>query len=113
MFYNADNSGYRPVLKGIKLKTLVYGEKTLLTEFRLNKGSLLPKHSHPHEQTGYLISGRIRLSVGGNKFEAEPGDSWCIPGDTEHWAEILVDSVAIEVFSPVREDYLPEVSTEI
>ena len=109
MFYKADNSGYKVVLRGIKLKTLVYGEKTLLTEFRLNKGSLLPRHSHHHEQTGYLISGRIRLSVGDSIFEAKPGDSWCIPSNTDHWAEILVDSVAIEVFSPVREDYLPDV----
>ena len=38
----------------------------------------------------------------------EPGDSWCIPGHVEHRAEIIEDSVAIEVFSPVREDYLPD-----
>ena len=37
-----------------------------------------------------------------------PGDSWCIGGDVEHGAEILEDSVAVEVFSPVREDYLPK-----
>ena len=43
-----------------------------------------------------------------NKFEAKPVDSWCIPGNIEHGAEILADSVAIEVFSPVREDYLPD-----
>ena len=41
-------------------------------------------------------------------FEVEKGDSWCIPGNTEHSAEILKDSVAIEVFSPVRKDYLPK-----
>jgi quercetin dioxygenase-like cupin family protein len=39
--------------------------------------------------------------------EAKPGDSWSIPGGTQHGAAILQDSVAIEVFSPVREDYLP------
>jgi quercetin dioxygenase-like cupin family protein len=108
MFYKSSNSGYRQALKGIELKTLVYGDKTLFTEFRLEKGSLLPRHAHPHEQTGYLISGRIRLSIGGETFEVEPGDSWCIPGDVEHGAEILLDSLAIEVFSPVREDYLPD-----
>jgi quercetin dioxygenase-like cupin family protein len=35
------------------------------------------------------------------------GDSWRIPGDVEHWANIIEDSVAVEVFAPVREDYLP------
>ena len=37
-----------------------------------------------------------------------PGDSWSIPGGMPHGAEVLEDSVAIEVFSPVRDDYLPE-----
>lgn len=108
MFYKRNPEGYRQVLEGIKLKTLVYGDKTLFTEFRLKAGSLLPKHAHPQEQTGYLVSGRIRLTIGEETFEVEPGDSWCVPGNTEHQAEILADSVAIEVFSPVREDYLPD-----
>ena len=108
MFYKRSNNGYKQALDGIKLKTLVYGDKTLFAEFHLEKGSQLPRHAHPHEQTGYLISGRIRLSIGEDTFEVEPGDSWCIPGHVEHRAEIIEDSVAIEVFSPVREDYLPD-----
>jgi quercetin dioxygenase-like cupin family protein len=107
MFCKKDSSGYRQALEGIKLKTLVFGEKTLFTEFRLQQGSTLPGHEHPHEQTGYLVSGRMLLSIGEETFEAEPGDSWCIPGNVEHGAEILEDSIAIEVFSPVRRDYLP------
>ncbi len=108
MFSKNDGSGYREVLSGIRLKTLVWGDRTLFSEFILRKGSMLPDHSHPHEQTGYLVSGRIRLTIGERSYEALPGDSWCIPGDVPHHAEILEDSVAIEVFSPVREDYLPE-----
>ena len=108
MFYKCDSSGYKEVLDGINLKTLVYGEKTLFTEFRLQKGSKLPSHSHPYEQTGYLVSGKIRLTIGSETYDVEPGDSWCIPSDAEHSAEIFQDSVAIEVFSPVRKDYLPE-----
>jgi quercetin dioxygenase-like cupin family protein len=108
MFYKKNNEGYKQVLEGICLKTLVYGDKSLLTEFRLEKGSRLPLHAHPHEQTGYLVSGRIRLSVGKDEVDIEPGDSWCIPSGVEHGAEILADSVAVEVFSPVREDYLPD-----
>jgi len=46
------------------------------------------------------------LIIRDEKFEVMPGDSWCIPGDVEHDAEILEDSLAVEVFSPVREDYL-------
>jgi quercetin dioxygenase-like cupin family protein len=61
---------------------------------------------HPHEQTGYLVSGRIRLFIGDDSRELVAGDSWCIPQDMIHCAEVLEDSVAIEVFSPLREDYL-------
>jgi len=108
MFYKHNETGYKQLLPGIQMKTLVYGEKTLLTEFRLTQGSRLPMHAHPHEQTGYLISGRMRLIVGSDSFEAAPGDSWTLAPGVEHGAEILADSVAVEVFSPVREDYLPE-----
>ena len=108
MFEGHSESGYRIALKGIEQKTLVYGEKTLMTEFLLRKGSTLPRHTHPHEQTGYLMKGHIRLSIGAEEFDAHAGDSWCILSGVEHGAEIIEDSVAIEVFSPVREDYLPK-----
>jgi quercetin dioxygenase-like cupin family protein len=107
MFEKRSGSGYRPVLGGIERKTLVHGEKTLMTEFRMHKGAVLPRQSHPHEQTGYLVKGRIRLSIGTEEYQAQESDNWCIPGGVEHGADILEDSVAIEVFSPVRDDYLP------
>jgi len=110
MFQHTSKEGYQTPLDGIAQKTLVYGGKTLMTEFRLRQGSLLPRHKHPHEQTGYLVSGHIRLHIGSEAHNVLPGDSWCIPGDMEHGADILEDSVAIEVFAPVREDYLPAAS---
>lgn len=107
MFAKRSGVGYRPVLDGIERKTLVYGDKTLMTEFALRKGAVLPRHAHPQEQTGYLAKGRIHLSIGAKEYEAQAGDSWCIPGGIEHGADILEDSVALEVFAPVRDDYLP------
>ena len=106
MFKKYCDSGYRKAIEGIEQKTLVHGDKTLMVEFRLFKGATLPLHSHPHEQTGYLVKGHIRLTKGTDVHEVLPGDSWCIPGDVLHSAEIIEDSVAVEVFSPVREDYL-------
>ncbi len=55
MFINKSDEGYKNPIDGIWMKTLVYGEKTLMTEFKLEKGNTLPKHTHPHEQTGYLV----------------------------------------------------------
>jgi len=95
------------VLDGITRKTLCHGEKTMMTEFKLQGGKTLPMHNHPQEQTGYLVSGHIILTIGEDRHDTYPGDAWIIPPDVSHGAKIIEDSVAIEVFSPVREDYLP------
>jgi quercetin dioxygenase-like cupin family protein len=100
------DDNYSEILPGIRIKTLVYGKNTLMTEFRLAKDSVLPGHKHPYEQTGYLIKGRIRLTIGGEIHDMKADDSWCIMPDVEHSAEIIEDSVALEIFSPAREDYL-------
>ncbi|MCU0914287.1 MAG: cupin domain-containing protein [Planctomycetes bacterium] len=107
MFEKHNAEGYRQALPGIRTKTICYGARTLMTEFLLEQGSTLPVHAHPHEQTGYLVAGCIRLRIGTAEHEVRPGDSWCILGGVPHGAQILKDSVAVEVFSPVREDYLP------
>jgi quercetin dioxygenase-like cupin family protein len=107
MYKIGNNEGYRQALEGITQKTLVYGEQTLMAEFRLAQGAQLPLHSHPHEQTGYLVRGRLKLTIGSDSHDVMPGDSWCIPGGVGHCAEAREDSVAVEVFAPVREDYLP------
>ena len=65
-----------------------------------------PTTAHPHEQTGYLVSGRILFEMPGATRELGPGDSWLVPGDVDHKVTALEDSVAIDIFSPVREDYL-------
>jgi len=108
MFVKHSSDGFLTPIDGIEMKTLVYGEKSLLTRFHLKKGSELPAHSHPHEQTGFLVSGKMTLYIDKESFYVEPGDSWSIQGDVEHRADVMEDSVAIEVFSPVRKDYLPK-----
>lgn len=106
MFCKSSGTGYTQVLPGIQIKTLTHGDLTLFTEFKMEKGSVLPKHSHVHEQTGYLIKGNMVLIIGTEEYNVSQGDCWCIPSNREHCAQILSDSVAIEVFAPVREDYL-------
>jgi quercetin dioxygenase-like cupin family protein len=108
MFNKHSSNDYKDPLPGVKLKTLVFGDKTLMTEFLLAKNATLPDHAHPYEQTGYLVSGHIVLKVADKSFDTLPGDAWCIPMDIVHGAQILEDSIAVEVFAPVREDYLPD-----
>jgi quercetin dioxygenase-like cupin family protein len=107
MFCKKGTVGKKQLLEGVHLRTLVYGEKTLMGQFSIAKGSAIPPHSHPHEQTGFMVSGKLKFKVEDEAMVVETGDSWCIPGDAEHSVDALEDSVVIEVFSPVREDYLP------
>jgi quercetin dioxygenase-like cupin family protein len=108
MFEKHTTENYTDPLPGVRLKTLVFGERTLMTEFVLAKDSALPNHAHPYEQTGYLVKGHIILRIGEAEHDTTPGDSWCIPMNVTHGARILEDSIAMEVFSPVRADYLPK-----
>ena len=106
MFKKKDQLTDRPLVDGVRLGTMVHGEKTLMGRFSLAGGSVIPAHDHPHEQTGLLLSGRIVLTIDGVEHEVAPGDSWCIASGVAHAAKAIEDSVAVEVFSPVREDYL-------
>ena len=106
MFYKKNRYPYKKVIDGVKFVSLVNGKKTHLTEFRLEKGSKIPLHSHHQEQTGYLVSGKLTFTIEGETIEAEPGDGWNIPGHVEHGVDVLEDALVIEVFSPPREDYL-------
>jgi quercetin dioxygenase-like cupin family protein len=96
-----------PALPGITRRTLVHGASMMLVEFSLQAGSQLPLHSHPHEQAGYLVSGKIRLTVGTETRDLGPGDSYYAPANVPHGATILEDAIVIDTFSPPREDYLP------
>lgn len=107
MFVAHTTAGCRESLPGVCQRTLGYGEKTLMVEFCLQQDAALPLHQHPHEQTGYLVSGRLNLTIGNETRSMGPADGWTIPANTPHGAVALSDAVAVEVFSPVREDYLP------
>jgi quercetin dioxygenase-like cupin family protein len=107
MFNRPDDQQYRELIPGVSLKTMAHGERTLLGEFLISKGAVIPVHDHPQEQTGYLVSGRIQFTVDGRQEVFEPGSAWCLPAGTPHGATALEECVLVEVFSPVREDYLP------
>jgi quercetin dioxygenase-like cupin family protein len=112
MFKKSNIGVHTELIKGVHLKTMVYGDQTLLTEVRLEKGAIIPPHGHPHEQTGYMVSGHMDFLINGEHHITKPGDSWNIAGEVEHGATALDESVVIEVFSPIREDYLPYYTSE-
>ena len=105
-FVKKSTEGYREIVPMILMRPLAHGEKMNMIETRLAKGGVHSLHSHPYEQCGYLVSGKTRLTVDTRTYEVSPGDSWCVPADVKHQAEILEDSVIVELFSPVRKEYL-------
>jgi quercetin dioxygenase-like cupin family protein len=106
MVVKRHESGIVEMLDGISRQSLAHGERTHLVKFFLQKGKLLPLHTHEHEQTGYLLEGRMVMTIDEKDHKLEPGDCWSIGGNVPHSARILEDCVVIEVFSPVRKDYL-------
>jgi quercetin dioxygenase-like cupin family protein len=83
-----------------------YNETLFLAEHRMEKGWAGLRHSHPHEQMAYVVSGRLRITCGDAIFEISAGDSFVVRGGVEHQATALEPSVVIDVFTPIREDYI-------
>jgi quercetin dioxygenase-like cupin family protein len=93
------------MLPGVVRRTLTEGERMMLVEVTLAQGAVVPPHTHPHEQIGYLASGRLLFEVGDERRELAAGDSWLVPSNVPHGVTALESSVAIDVFSPPREEY--------
>ena len=106
MFGLDSKEGFTEIVEGIRIKAIARGERTIMTKFLLRAGAALSEHAHPNEQIGYLVSGRMRLYIGNKSREVGPGDSWCVGAEVRHKADVLEDSMALEVFAPSRPDYL-------
>ena len=100
-------SDFQPVeiAPGSKVRT-PYGENIMLSYLEMEEGAVVPPHQHPHEQAGILLQGKLKLTIGDETRVCEPGAMFIIPPNTLHTA-VTVDGpvVALDIFSPVREDY--------
>jgi quercetin dioxygenase-like cupin family protein len=94
------------MVEGVVRRTLNSGDHTTLVEVTFEAGATVPEHTHPHEQIGYLASGRLRFRIGDEERVIEAGDSWLVAGGVPHLVTALEPAVAIDVFSPVRHEYL-------
>ena len=104
-FVRSDTRPQVEALPGIKRRTICWGERTLVAEFVITAGAVIPDHSHPHEQAGYIAKGRLLFRSGEQSAELSAGDGYCVPGGLVHSVVALEDSVAVDIFSPVREEY--------
>ncbi len=113
MFKKYDSDGFKELIPGIDIKVMGHGPHTLSALFRLEAGRVLPLHDHVYEQTGTLLEGSMKLTIGEETFQVAPGDAWTIPPNVPHKAEVDTDCLVFEVFSPPREDYLKLYKSEM
>ncbi len=105
LVHNQDVEPYE-MFPGIVRRVMNYGDRTMLLELRMTKGAVVPEHRHPHEQVGYVFSGSVEFRMGDETRILNPGDSWLVPGGVPHTLRVIEDCVAVDIFSPIREDYL-------
>lgn len=90
---------------GVVRKILANSPNLMLVEHTLEKGAVLPDHKHPHEQLVYLLSGEIQLDINGESIVMSVGDSLVIPPNINHNVLTLKKAVALDIFTPRRDDY--------
>ena len=92
--------------KGVSFDVLAMGQKSMVTRMNYKVGNNVPLHSHPNEQSGYVISGKHRIGYQNISEILNPGDSYSISENIEHSWEVIEDGEVIDVFTPPRQDYL-------
>jgi quercetin dioxygenase-like cupin family protein len=90
---------------GMRRQVLANTDQLMLIRHYFDADWVGARHSHPHHQLVYVLSGAIRVDVGGKIFDARAGDSFIVDGGVEHQASALEASEVLDVFTPTREDY--------
>lgn len=87
-------------------RKIVTGDREMLVQVYLKRGCLVPMHSHDSEQMTYVLQGSLKFLVGGEEITVREGDVLHIPSGVAHQSEALEDTFELDVFSPIRQDWL-------
>ena len=85
---------------------IIAGEREMLAQIYLKRGALVPMHAHESEQMTYILQGALRVTVAGQEVTVREGEVLHIPSGVPHQAEALEDTFELDVFSPIREDWI-------
>jgi quercetin dioxygenase-like cupin family protein len=94
----------KELLPGFEGRMIHTGNITV-AYFNIKAGSVLPEHSHPHEQVTHILEGQLEMNIEGDTEIIEAGKVAVIPSNKKHSGRAITDCVALDVFQPVREDY--------
>lgn len=90
-------------------RRLITGKRMMLAHVYLDKGCVVPKHSHENEQLTYILEGALRFRIGDDgaeEIDVRAGEVLHIPSNVPHEALALEDTLDVDVFSPPRQDWL-------
>ncbi len=90
-------------------RRFVHGESIMLAQLRLARGAIVPLHSHHNEQVSYILEGALKFWIGaedGEEIVVGAGEIIHLPAHLPHKAEAIEDCVALDLFSPPREDWI-------
>jgi len=90
-------------------RRLITGERMMLAHVYLEKGCIVPKHSHENEQLTYILDGALHFWLGDDESEeviVRSGEVLVIPSHLPHKAEALEDTLDVDIFSPPRQDWI-------
>ncbi|MEP0730864.1 MAG: cupin domain-containing protein, partial [Parasphingorhabdus sp.] len=105
-FVHASDAPIEDLEPGIKRQILTYGSDLMLCRLWFDSGVAGTVHQHPHSQISYIESGRFRAMMGGKERELVAGDSVAITPDTDHGITCIEAGSLLDIFNPVREDFL-------
>jgi quercetin dioxygenase-like cupin family protein len=98
--------GKKKEFLGVSFDVLAVGEMSMVTKMNFKKGDIVPFHRHSNEQSGYIISGKLRFIFGDFDEILNPGDTYSIPVNVKHSIEVIETGTVIDFFVPPRKDYL-------
>ncbi len=88
------------------VRQMIHGETMTVARLQLGKGCSVPEHSHANEQISMIEKGALRFMLAGEEQVVRAGEVLHIPAHVKHSAEAIEDSVAVDLFSPPREDWI-------
>jgi quercetin dioxygenase-like cupin family protein len=87
-------------------RKIVTGDREMLAQIYLKKGAIVPMHAHESEQLTYVLQGAMKFLIGGEEILVREGEVLHIPSWVPHQAESLEDTFELDIFSPIRQDWL-------
>ena len=102
--FEFENVPEKEIIPGYHGK-FVHTDNNTFALWRIEKGAVMPEHSHPHEQSGMVLEGEFEMMVDGDTMRLSLGKMITIPGDVPHSGLAITDCRILDTFYPVREEY--------